>query len=260
MHFQCTFRINQKPECKMTKKLGNKSAGNANFNINSGCCITHFRLKTDGRFPQGKGWLWLSLVLHEDFYVDFCPFLTQRPCAVPSAEPGQLYWDCRDNWITEVTKSVIILVIIIIVIPAPHFPSLLKLLVCAQKQGSFSKGTKHTQVGGWVCLGSPPGAAAEWGRKEGRNYSHLSIRGACPDPSPDPAGPGSTSSPRRHSGLSSGELPVSPTPAPPGRVPNTGHTFQGKPWSVSCSVTTWEGSLHLKSGTTSNCVPWPLFC
>lgn len=51
--------------CKMTEKLSNKSSKEGSkfklYNIKNGCCSILFRMKIDERFPQGKGWLCLSL-------------------------------------------------------------------------------------------------------------------------------------------------------------------------------------------------------
>lgn len=193
----------------MTEVLEHKSAGNVNSSTLTVVAVLPF-----------SGWRWVSVFLRGR--ADFgCP-LSYRdfwPCAVPSAEPGQGHWDYRDNWIREVTMSVIIFIIIII-IPVPHFPSLLKLLVCTQKQGLFSKGTSDAQGDGCVCLGSPPRAAAVWGRKD----RHLCTRGPCPDPKSCPSR--TRFPPRRHSGLSSWKLPGVTHSSTAGRVSNTWHVFQ----------------------------------
>lgn len=132
------------------------------FNINSACYIPLLRLKIDN-FLRGRA-------------AFGCP-LSHTRVSVPSAQPGQLCWDHRDSMIREVTKSVITTIIIV---PASHLPSLLRLLVCTQ--GLISKGTKDT----WECLSVPgePSQSSCWGEGKTKPFPQ------GPEPNPSPVAPG----------------------------------------------------------------------
>lgn len=206
MYFQWT-----KPKTRVQneKQVGKQISWKCElFNINSACYIPLLRLKIDD-FLRGRA-------------AFGCP-LSHMWLSVPSAEPGQLCWDHRDSMIREVTKSVITTIIIV---PAPHFPSLLRLLVCTE--GLVSKGVA-------VCAWGALPEQLLGGRKD-RALSPGTRAQSCP------------SSTRRHQGW---KLPA---------VHLQEYLTLGtslRRTSTFCSTTIWEGSWHSRSSTTSNC---ELFC